>query len=199
MHVGSALEIHVSAASRAIGTAIVLRRRVTRRQRDEHLVLAERVELEAGAVERSARSRSRTRSPGRSGRRAGRRRRRRARRPRGRARRPGARRGTRRRRAAPARCAALGKAASRSRPARTVSRVVELCAGEVEPLAQGAGVAGEDRARGGRAHAARPALEQRRARLALQRGDRLRDGGRRVGERAGGGGHRALARRRRRG
>ena len=71
-------------------------------------------------------------------------------------------------------------------------------AGDRLELGLGVGQAGEDRvgvlderaARVGQAHAARVALDERRARLALQGGDLLGDRGLGVGQRVGGGGER---------
>ena len=164
-------------ASRAIGTTSRSAARVARRERDEHLVVAEVVEHEPGRVEHGLEvvvehDREVVAAVAQAGGGLGRAPCRRAR-----ARRPGARRGTRRPRAGRARRRRSGTrrgAAGR----RGGEVVVELARGAVELLAQERGVAGEHLAGRRRAHAAR-----RRARssgvpgLALQRGDRLRDGG----------------------
>jgi hypothetical protein len=77
-----------------------------------------------------------------------------------------------------------------------VEVVVEVARRPVELLAQHRGVPGEDLAGGGRAHAARAALQQRRPGFLLQRRDGLRYRRLGVAQRARGRGHRALARHR---
>ncbi len=76
-------------------------------------------------------------------------------------------------------------------PGPQPGHVVEVAGGELEPLAQRRRVPGEDVAGLGEPHAARAAEQQRGPGLALERRDRLRDRGRRVRERGGRRGHRA--------
>ena len=89
--------------------------------------------------------------------------------------------------------AGAGEGGEPQAPGARVDDRVELVAGQLQALAQRGGVAGEHGAGLGQPDAARPAVEERGAGLALERGHRLRDGGGRVGERGGRGGHRALA------
>ena len=79
-------------------------------------------------------------------------------------------------------------------PAPQVGERRERRLGRLEPAEDHLGVLDERLARLGEHDAARPALEQPRAGLALERGDLLRDGRRRVGEDVGGAGERAAAR-----
>ena len=76
-------------------------------------------------------------------------------------------------------------------PGAQPGHVVEVAGGELEPLAQRRGVPGEDVAGLREPHAARAAVQQRGAGLALERRDRLRDRRRRVREHGGRRGHRA--------
>ena len=105
---------------------------------------------------------------------------------RGSARRRGARRGRPRSRAASGWRPAVGNEAIRSRPPRTAGDRGDLRLGGLELGEDAVGVLGQRGAGGGRADAAPVALDQRDAGLGLERGDRLRDGRLRVGERVGG-------------
>ena len=85
---------------------------------------------------------------------------------------------------------ALGNAARRRRPAAQAGDRLELGLGVGQPREDRVGVLDERAAGVGQAHAARVALDEAGAGLALERGDLLGDGGLRVGERVGRGGER---------
>ena len=88
---------------------------------------------------------------------------------------------------------ALGKAATCTSPV-TSAAAADSSADAASSSARIASVRATSRAAGlGQPHPAAVAVEQRDAGLALQRGELLRDGGRREGERAGGGRDRAAA------
>ena len=72
---------------------------------------------------------------------------------------------------------ALGKAPTRSSRAACADLLGELAGGELEPVRDHVGVLEQQRAGGRQGQPARPALEQPRAGLALQRGHLLGDGG----------------------
>ena len=81
---------------------------------------------------------------------------------------------------------AVGNEAIRSRPPRTPAIAASSASAASSRARIAVGVRDQRGAGGGRAHAAPVALDQRRAGLGLERGDRLRDRRLRVGERLGG-------------
>ena len=90
--------------------------------------------------------------------------------------------------------AADSKAASRRRPPRRPAIASSSASASAEAGEDRVGVADERLAGLGQADAARVALDERAAGLALERGDLLRDGGLREGEGLGGGAERAADR-----
>ena len=89
---------------------------------------------------------------------------------------------------------AVGNDAIRSWPPRRPGDRRHLGLGRVQARDDPLGVLEQHLAGRREPHAARQPLDQRHPGLGLERGDLLRDGGLRVGERVGGGGERAAAR-----